>query len=119
MPKHNPVGMSMSVTLEGFEYQKDLYCKFCLSPQTDFGSEPNPLNLGLKLCLIYLRILWKPVCGKNSNLLIFIVFLKQFNCMKNEFFVWTSQWVRWVQKRNFESWISLDFVVLVNSLGFK
>ena len=77
MPKHNPVGMSMSVTLEGFEYQKDLYCKFCLSPQTDFGSEPNPLNLGLKLCLIYLRILWKPVCGKKSNLLIFIVFSKQ------------------------------------------
>ena len=47
----------MSVTLEGFEYQKDLHCKFCLSPQTDFGSEPNPLNLGLKLCLIYLHIL--------------------------------------------------------------
>ena len=77
MPKHNPVGMSMSVTLEGFEYQKDLYCKFCLSPQTDFGSEPNPLNLGLKLCLIYLRILWKPFCGKNLNLLIFTVFKKK------------------------------------------
>ena len=31
----------------------------------------------------------------------------------------TTQWVRRVQKRNFGSWISLDFVVLVNSLGFK
>ena len=79
----------MSVTLEGFEYQKDLYCKFCLSPQTDFGSEPNPLNLGLKLCLIYLRILWKPVCGKNSNLLIFILFSKQFDFVKNQSFLWT------------------------------
>ena len=30
-----------------------------------------------------------------------------------------TQWVRRVQKRNFGSWISLDFVVLVNYLGFK
>ena len=30
-----------------------------------------------------------------------------------------AQWVRRVQKRNFGSWISLDFVVLVNFLGFK
>ena len=30
-----------------------------------------------------------------------------------------AQWVRRVQKRNFGSWISPDFVVLVNSLGFK
>ena len=32
---------------------------------------------------------------------------------------YVPQWVRRVQKRNFGSWISLDFVVLVNSLGFK
>ena len=93
MPKHNPVGMSMSVTLEGFEYQKDLYCKFCLSPQTDFGSEPNPLNLGLKLYLIYLRILWKLLCGKNSNLLIFIVFSKQVDFIKNQSFLWTLRFL--------------------------
>ena len=30
-----------------------------------------------------------------------------------------AQWVRRVQKRNFGPWISSDFVVLVNSLGFK
>ena len=30
-----------------------------------------------------------------------------------------AQWVRQVEKRNFGSWISPDFVVLVNSLGFK
>ena len=29
------------------------------------------------------------------------------------------QWVRRLQKRNFGSWILLNFVVLVNSLGFK
>ena len=31
----------------------------------------------------------------------------------------SPQWVRRLQKRNFGSWISPDFVVLVNSLGFK
>ncbi len=30
-----------------------------------------------------------------------------------------AQWVRRLQKRNFGSWISLDFVVLENSLSFK
>ena len=30
-----------------------------------------------------------------------------------------AQWVRRLQKRNFGSSISPDFIVLVNSLGFK
>ena len=30
-----------------------------------------------------------------------------------------TQWVRQLQKRNFGSWMSPDFVVLVNSLGFN
>ena len=37
----------------------------------------------------------------------------------NKITVGDPQLVRRLQKRNFGSWISLDFVVLVNCLGFK
>ena len=74
----------MSVTLEGFEYQKDLYCKFCLSPQTDFGSEPNPLNLGLKMCLIYLHILESVlVATLQICTVIYILFFIQLDFIKH------------------------------------
>ena len=38
---------------------------------------------------------------------------------KEQKIVDSTQWVKRVQKRNFGSWISLGFLVLVNSLGFE
>ena len=79
----------------------------------------NHVMLELSSLLICLPIV---VCWVNSaqpwNIEV-RHFLKFWSWIQVYHKVTSSQWVRRVQRRNFGSWISLDFVVLVNSLGFK